>query len=305
MLFNQKGIELLMDKKGKILRCITKDATVIAIVMDSTAIVSEAERIHKTSAVVTAGLGRLLTAASMMGIMLKGKDDSLTLKVNGNGPTGTLMAVSDSSGNPRGYAVNPVVEIPLREDGKLDVGSAVGKNGLLYVMRDTGGSEPYIGCTPLVSGEIAEDITSYYATSEQTPTVCSLGVLINPDLTVKVAGGLLIQLLPFCPENVISRLEKNIADLPSMTSMLRNGMTLIEICSKALDGFGVEVMDEYQPEYRCGCSRDRVSRVFATLKPEELRQLPDESGVAEVTCQFCDRVYHFDRQDLEAIIQKM
>ena len=290
-----------MSKTDRVIRCITKDAAVMAIVMDSTAIAAEAERIHKTSAVVTAGLGRLLTAASMMGIMLKGRDDSLTIKLNGGGPAGTVMAVSDSGGNVRGYAVNPVVEIPLRPDGKLDVGGAVGRHGLLYVMRDTGGAEPYIGCTPIVSGEIAEDITNYYANSEQIPTVCALGVLVNPDLTVKAAGGILLQLLPFCPNGVIDRVEKNIAALESMTVMLEKGMTLLEICGRALDGFEVEVLDEYSPVYRCGCSRERVARAFATMKPEELMQLPDERGITEVTCHFCDTVYHFSRADLKAI----
>ena len=193
---------------SKAIRCLTSDATVMAMVLDSTDIVAKAEQIHKTSAVITAGLGRLLTAGSMMGIMLKGKDDALTLKINGGGPSGTVMAVSDSEGNVRGYAANPVVEIPLKPNGKLDVSGAVGTDGMLYVIKDTGGAEPYIGCTPIVSGEIAEDITSYYAVSEQVPTVCALGVLVNPDLTVRAAGGLLIQLLPFCPEEVIDRIEK-------------------------------------------------------------------------------------------------
>jgi molecular chaperone Hsp33 len=293
-----------MDSKGKILRCITKDASVLAVVMDSTAIVSEAERIHKTSAVVTAALGRLLTAASMMGIMLKGENDSLTLKVNGGGPVGTLMAVSDSGGNPRGYASNPIVEIPLREDGKLDVGTAVGKDGLICVMRDTGGHEPYIGCSPLVSGEITEDITKYYASSEQIPTVCSLGVLINPNLTVKAAGGLLIQLLPNCPDSVISRLEQNIQSLPPMTAMIGEGMSLVDIFRTALNGFEIEITGEYRPEYRCMCSREKVSRVFATMTPDQLRELPDEKGTAEVICQFCNKAYYFTSRDLEGIIRQ-
>ena len=292
-----------MDSKGKILRCITKDASVLAVVMDSTAIVSEAERIHKTSAVVTAALGRLLTAASMMGIMLKGENDSLTLKVNGGGPVGTLMAVSDSGGNPRGYASNPIVEIPLREDGKLDVGTAVGKDGLICVMRDTGGHEPYIGCSPLVSGEIAEDITKYYASSEQIPTVCSLGVLINPNLTVKAAGGLLIQLLPNCPDSVISRLEQNINPAAD-DGHDWEGMSLVDIFRTALNGFEIEITGEYRPEYRCMCSREKVSRVFATMTPDQLRELPDEKGTAEVICQFCNKAYYFTSQDLEGIIRQ-
>ncbi|MDD2418146.1 MAG: Hsp33 family molecular chaperone HslO [Oscillospiraceae bacterium] len=296
-----KNLNLNTNKTGRVIRCITKDASLMAMVMDSTAIVAEAERIHKTSAVITAGLGRLLTAASMMGIMLKGKQDSLTIKISGGGPAGTVMAVSDSEGNARGYAANPVVEIPLRPDGKLDVGGAVGKSGLLHVMRDTGGSQPYIGCTHLVSGEIAEDITNYYANSEQTPTVCALGVLVNPDLTVRVAGGILLQLLPFCPDDVIDRVEKNIASLDSMTSMLDGGLSLAEICERALTGFEFEVLDEYSPVYRCGCSRDRIARAFATMTTEELMQLPDEKGITEVTCHFCDAVYHFMREELLAL----
>ena len=220
---------------SKVIRCLTTDATVMAMAMDATDMVAEAERIHHPSAVVTAALGRLLTASSMMGILLKGRDDSVTLKLSGNGPAGTVMAVADSEGNARGYAANPVVEIPLKTNGKLDVSGAVGTQGMLYVMRDSGGAEPYVGCTPLVSGEIAEDITQYYAVSEQTPTVCALGVLVNPDLTVQAAGGLLIQLLPFCPEAVIDQVEKNVAALEPMTVMLSKGMTPADICAKALD----------------------------------------------------------------------
>ena len=166
---------------GKVLRCLTRDGAVMAMVMDSADIAAQAEKFHATSAVVTAALGRLLTAASMMGIMLKGKDDTVTLKINGGGPAGTLIAVSDSAGNVRGYAQNPVVEIPLKPNGKLDVSGALGKDGMLYVIRDSGSGEPYAGCVPLASGEIAEDVTAYYAISEQTPTVCALGVLVEPD----------------------------------------------------------------------------------------------------------------------------
>ena len=286
---------------NKAIRCLTRDATVMAMVIDSTDSVARAEQIHETSAVVTAALGRLLTAASMMGIMLKGEEDTLTLKLSGGGPAGTVMAVSDSKGNVRGYAANPVVEIPLKPNGKLDVSGAVGAEGMLYVMRDTGATEPYIGCTPLVSGEIAEDITNYYATSEQVPTVCALGVLVNPDLTVRAAGGLLLQLLPFCPDEVIDRVEKNVASLDPMTVMLDGGLTPEEICAKALAGFEFDILDEYKPEYRCNCSKERIARAFAAMKPEELRGLPDETGRVEVTCQFCDKKYHFTREDLEII----
>lgn len=287
---------------GNAIRCLTTDATVMAIAMDATDIVARAEDIHKTSAVVTAALGRLLTAASLMGIMLKNTEDSVTLKVNGGGPAGQLLAVADGRGNVRGYAENPVVEIPLKANGKLDVSGAVGTDGLLYVMRDTGAPEPYIGCTPLVSGELAEDITSYFAGSEQIPTVCALGVLVNPDLTVKAAGGLIIQLLPFCPDETIDRLEAAIAALPPMTTMLSNGMNPQQILEKALNGFTFDIVDEYEPAYRCTCSREKVKGALATMGDDDLRSLPDENGRVETTCSFCDNVYTFTAEEIERLI---
>lgn len=287
---------------GKVIRCLTKDATVMAIAMDATDIVARAEQIHKTSAVVTAALGRLLTAGSLMGVMLKNTDDSVTLKVNGGGPAGQLLVAADGRGNVRGYAEHPVVEIPLKPNGKLDVSGAVGTNGLLYVLRDTGAPEPYVGCTPLVSGELAEDITAYYAESEQIPTVCALGVLVNPDLTVQAAGGMILQLLPFCPDAVIDRLEAAIAKLPPMTVMLAEGKTPLEIIEKALDGFEFDVIDTYEPEYRCTCSREKVTGALLTMSDEDLRSLPDDSGNVETTCSFCDNVYTFTRGEIEQLI---
>lgn len=287
---------------AKVLRCLTQDATVMAMVIDASDIVAKAEQLHASSAVTTAALGRLLTAASMMGIMLKGKDDTVTLKVRAEGPAGMLMAVSDSGGNVRGYVENPIVEIPLKPNGKLDVSGAVGTDGMLYVIRDMGTGEPYVGCVPLTTGEIAEDITTYYATSEQTPTVCALGVLVEPDLTVKVAGGLLLQLLPFCPDEVIDKVEKNISALGSMTEMLAAGMTPMQICEKALDGMPFDVLDTYEPQYRCNCSRERVEKAFLSMDPEELRSLPDENGEVTADCSFCDKVYRFTREDIERLI---
>ena len=285
---------------SKAIRCLTTDAAVVAI--DATEIVARAEQIHHTSAVVTAALGRLLTASSLMGIMLKNTEDSVTLKVNGGGPIGQLITVADGRGNARGYAQNPVVEIPLKPNGKLDVSGAVGTDGLLYVLRDTGASEPYVGCTPLVSGELAEDITSYYAASEQIPTVCALGVLVNPDLTVRAAGGLLIQLLPFCPDEIIDRLEKNIGALRPMTEMLGAGMSIEDILKLALDGLPFDVVDSFEPEYRCACSPEKVTGAFCAMSDEDLRSLPDENDRIEVTCSFCDRVYTFTGADVERIM---
>ena len=205
---------------GELLRCITTEGLVAATALDATDIAAVFEQIHKTSAVVTAAQGRLLTAASLMGCQLKESGNSITLRINGDGPIGSLVAVSDWQGNVRGYCANPIVELPLNAKGKLDVGTAVGR-GTLFVTKDLGLKEPYNGAVALVSGEIAEDITAYYAESEQIPTVCALGVLVNPDLTVRCAGGLLIQLLPAAGEDTISAVEDSIKDLPPITAISR------------------------------------------------------------------------------------
>lgn len=288
---------------GKLIRCITSDGSIVALGLDSTDIVAVAEKYHVTSAVATAALGRLMSAASMMGVMLKGEKDTITLRIGGGGPLGAAIAVGQSNGDVKGYVLNPVVELPLNIHGKLDVGGAVGTDGRLTVMRDYGFGEPYIGQVPIVSGEIAEDITSYYAASEQIPTVCALGVLVNPDLTVKAAGGLLIQLLPFADDRSIDRLEKNIQNLDSITNMINSGMTPEQICRKALDGFEVEILDTYEPQYRCDCSRERVEKALLTLSEDEMRSLPDEKGRVEVKCHFCNKVYRFNRDELETLIE--
>ena len=287
---------------GKLIRCITSCGEVMATAVDTTDIVNRAEQIHKTSAVVTAALGRLLTAGSMMGNMLKGKDDSITLRVNGDGPTGSLIVVSDFNGDVRGYVQNPVVELPLNEKGKLDVGGAVGKNGLLYVLKDLGLKEPFSGSVPLVSGEIAEDITSYYALSEQIPTVCALGVLVNPDLSVKAAGGYIIQLLPAASDKTIDKLEKSIMEMASVTSMLSDGMTPEEIVRTALKEFEVEVLYTQDVEYKCNCSKERVSQALISLGKEELTEMAQEKGETEISCHFCDKVYKFSSNELKKLI---
>ncbi len=287
---------------GKLIRCITSDGEVMATAVDTTDIVNRAEQIHKTSAVVTAALGRLLTAGSMMGNMLKGKDDSITLRINGDGPAGSLIVVSDFNGDVRGYVQNPVVEIPLNAKGKLDVGGAVGQNGLLYVLKDLGLKEPFSGSVPLVSGEIAEDITSYYALSEQIPTVCALGVLVNPDLTVKAAGGYIIQLLPAASEATIDKLEKSITELKSVTAMLDSGMTPEDIVRAALKDFDVEVLYSQDIEYKCNCSKDRVSKALISLGKEELTQMAEELPEVSVNCHFCDKVYKFTPKEIKNLI---
>ena len=277
---------------ANMIRGISDNGGVVFYGVDSTNIVAEAERIHKTSAVTSAALGRLLTAASMMGITLKSEQDSLTLRLNGGGPAGTVLAVADGAGCVKGYVQNPVVELPLRADGKLDVGRAVGKEGTLSVVRDLGLKEPYVGQIPLVSGEVAEDITAYYATSEQTPTVCALGVLVNPDLSIRCAGGYMIQLLPGATEQEITMLEQNVAKAPSVTKLLQQGMGPKEIMD--LQGFDPQVMDEYDVAYKCDCSRQRVERALLSMGRQELESLAQEEKSVEVNCQFCDKTYNVD-----------
>ncbi len=288
---------------GKTVRVITCDGSVLGIGLDSTDIVARAEKYHKTSAVITAALGRTLTAASMMGVMLKGADDTVTVRINGDGPVGAIIAVSDFSGNVRGYAVNPRVEIPLKENGKLDVSGAVGTGGFLYVIKDIGLKEPYSGAVPLVSGEIAEDITAYYATSEQTPTVCALGVLVNPDLSVKKAGGFMLQLLPGADNAVIDKLEENIKKLRPVTTMLESGMSITDILFKALEGIEAEVLDETESTYKCNCSKARTKKVLSTISKEELSSMANEMETIDVSCHFCNKTYNFTSDDIRKLIK--
>lgn len=277
-----------------LLRGISENGGVVFYGVDSTEIVREMERVHKTSAVTTAALGRLLTAASMMGMMLKSRSDSITLQIKGGGPAGRLLAVSDGSGNVKGYVQNPVVEIPPRQDGHLDVGTAVGRDGTLDVIRDLGMREPYVGQVPLVSGEIAEDITSYFAISEQVPTVCALGVLVNEDLSVRCAGGFIVQLLPGATEEEITALENNIKAMPPVTTMLSEGKSIQDMLDMALQGFAPEILDREHVAYICDCSEDRVKRMLYSLGQAEVEKLRDEDPTAEVHCQFCDKCYHID-----------
>ena len=287
---------------GKIVRYITEDGSAFVIAADTTDVVARAEQIHKTSAVNTAALGRLMTAASMMGDMLKGKDDSITLRLNGGGPAGSVIAVSDSDGNVRGYVQNPVVEIPLNKAGKLDVKGTVGTNGYLFVMKDIGLNEPYVGQTQIVSGEIAEDITNYYATSEQTPTVCALGVLVNPDLTVAAAGGFMIQLLPGCPDEMIDKIELSMQDIEPVTTMLKNGMNADDIAKRAMQNIVIDKLDESSIEYRCNCSKERVEAALISTGRESLEEMASSDKNTDVECHFCDKVYSFSPDEIKKLL---
>ena len=290
----------------KIIRCITSDGAVVISAALTTDIVYTAQRLHRTSPVATAALGRLLTGCSIMGAQLKQKDASITLRVNGdNSELGAVIAVSDSSGNVRGYVMNPGCHTEYYPNGKLNVGKAVGNTGVLNVMRDYGTGEPYIGMVPLVSGEIAEDITSYFASSEQIPTVCALGVLLDKQShNVLVSGGFLLQLLPGADNSTIDKIEKNLEKLEPVTTMLAKGMSLKEICDLMLEGFEVEVLDEMPIAYVCNCSREKVERAFMLLSDDDIRASAEEKGHAEASCHFCNKIYRFNKQELEDIIEE-
>ena len=288
---------------GRIVRTISKDASVVCSAIEGKDIVAELERIHQTSAVCTAALGRLALGTSLLGFGLKGKDDSITLRINGGGPAGSLIAVSDSFGNVKAYIQNPVVEIPLNNVGKLDVKGAVGTDGLLSVIKDLGLKEPYSGQVPIVSGEIAEDITNYLATSEQTPSVCALGVLVNPDLTCAEAGGFMIEVLPFAPDEAIDVIENNIRAMHSVTQMISSGMSAEDIAMKALEGLEPNVLDDFDVRYHCDCSRERVERALISLGEEQLRDLAQEENT-EVKCHFCDKAYNFSSDEIEKLLKR-
>lgn len=290
---------------GKIVRYITKDGSAYIIAADSTDAVYKMERIHKPSAAVTAGMGRIMTAASIMGVMLKEKDDSVTIRFNGNGPAGNVVAVSDYKGNCRVSVENPIVELPLNSKGKLDVSGALGNSGYLYVVKDIGLKEPFIGTTQIVSGEVAEDITNYFAVSEQTPTVCSLGVLINPNLTVNCAGGFMIQLLPGCPDSVIDEIEKNISDVPPVTQMLSDKMTVDDMAKRAMGSLEIEKLDESEFTYKCNCSRQKAEAAMLAAGKNELEDMLKEGKPAVVECHFCDKRYEFNTDEIKNLIKKL
>lgn len=288
---------------GNLYRAISADGSAFAAVLDGKDIVSEIERIHKTSAVVTAGLGRLTLGASLMGYMLKGKSDTITLRIDADGSTGQLTAVADSYGNVKSCVTNPVVELPLNSKGKLDVSGAVGKNGTLSVVKDLGLREPYVGVVPLVSGEIAEDIASYYASSEQIPTVCALGVLVNPDLTVRSAGGFLVQLLPFADESCIDRIEQNVAAMRPISALLADGKTPEDIANMLLEGLEPNELDSAEPVYGCDCSRSRTERVLISIGRSELLSIAAEGKDTEVCCHFCGKKYVFTPKEVSELAE--
>lgn len=282
----------------KIIRCITSDGAVMVSAIDSTDIVYKASIIHKTSPVASAALGRLLSAASIMGAMLKQDTATMNLRINGDGELGALVAVSDSFGNVKGYVENPNCVTTRYENGKLNVAKAIG-NGILSVQRNYLGAEPYNGQVKLISGEIAEDITNYFAVSEQIPTVCALGVLIDKESAqVLLSGGLLIQLLPGADGSTIDKIEKNISKLDSVTTMLAKGMTVLDMCKLALDGFELEVLDEFEVKYTCGCCREKIASIIQSMPKKEILDMANTDHKAQAHCRFCNKEYVFSEEDL-------
>jgi len=289
----------------KILRANSFDGSIRIFVADTTDLVQKAHEIHDTYPVVTAALGRSLTAAAMMGCMQKGQEDMISLQFKGDGPMGSLCAVSDSSSHVKGYITNPHVNLAPNNKNKLDVKRAVGE-GTFFVVRDLGLKEPYVGQVPIISGEIAEDLTYYYATSEQTPTSVGLGVLVDTDGHVICSGGFILQLMPEATEETGSLLEKNIAALPSITQMMSDGLSTEDILLKITDGFSMLIQNEPTiPLYACNCSRERVEAALISIGKKELKSLLDEDGRAELTCPYCDQKYMFEKEDLEALIASL
>ncbi|MCD7838283.1 MAG: Hsp33 family molecular chaperone HslO [Clostridiales bacterium] len=290
----------------ELVRVITTDGAVMAAAVSGREIVAEAQRIHGTSSVATAALGRTLLAASMMGNQMKGADNSVTIQIRGGGPIGQITCVAGADGYVRGCVSDPRVYLPPRENGKLDVGGAVGTDGSLTVIKDLGMKEPYVGSVPLVSGEIAEDITAYYAASEQTPTACALGVLVDSrDQHVYAAGGFLVQLLPGADDAAVDKVERGIEKLGYVTRHFEEGETPLELVMEALSEFDVEVLETVPVGYRCTCSRERFGRALLTLGKEELTSMAVEQGGAEIKCRFCNQVYRFSKEELEEMIASL
>lgn len=283
----------------------SKDGMVKAAAVCTRGIVERARNIHHLTPVATAALGRALSGVSMIGNALKGQGESVTLQIKGGGPLGTVLAISDAEGNVRGYVGDGSVELPLRPDGKLDVGGAVGHEGTLTVIKDLGLKEPYVGTIDLLGGEIAEDIAAYFVESEQIPSACGLGVLVDRDHSVLAAGGYLIQLLPGAGEDVITKVEGGIYAAPSVTNILRDDPDPAHLLETVLSDFELEILETAPIEYRCYCSRERTERALLSLGSDELEDMLREQGGAELTCQFCDKIHVFSGEELHKMIAEL
>ena len=285
-----------------ITRAMTKCGNARVIIINSKEMVNDAIKYHKLSPTAAAALGRTLSATSMMGVMLKNKTDSITVTFNGDGVCGKVLAVSDYYGNTKGYVQNPQADLPPNSKGKLDVAGAIGA-GTLYIVRDEGTGEPYVGTTPIVSGEVAEDITEYFARSEQIPTVCALGVLIGKDYSCLSAGGYMIQLLPGAEDSFIDKIEQRITEIPPVSTLFSTGKTNAEYLKDILGDIEFDIFDEADVSYHCDCSRKRVEKALVSLGEKELSEMVNDGKSIDVSCQFCDKVYTFTPEDLKNLLK--
>ena len=286
-----------------IIRATAAGGQIRAFASTTRELAEEARRAHNTSPVATAALGRLLTAAGMMGITMKGEDDLLTIKIQGDGPIGGLTVTADSAGNVKGYVFNPDVMLPPNEKGKLDVGGALGV-GVLSVIKDIGLKEPYVGQTILVTGEIAEDLTYYYATSEQTPSSIALGVLMNKNNTVRQAGGFMIQMMPGASDEIIDRLEARLKEITSITALLDEGNTPEMVLYHILGDMDLEINEKISTRFYCNCSKERVEKALISTGKKELQEMIDDGKTIEVNCHFCNRSYSFSVEELEELLAR-
>lgn len=289
----------------RIIRAITSDGLVQAAAICRRDLTERARQIHKTLPVATAALGRALSGASLMGNALKGRGASLTLQIKGGGPLGTVLAVSDPEGNVRGYVTNPQVDLPLRADGKLDVGRAVGSEGTITVIKDLHMKEPYVGTVDLLGGEIAEDIAGYFVESEQIPTACALGVLVDRDQSVKSAGGYLIQLMPGATDDMIDKIEAGIQKAGAVSKLLDEGMDGKGLLETVLSEFELEILEQTPVAYRCYCSRERVTRTLISLGEKELQDIVDEGETIHIDCQFCDHIYDYTPEQVAELLDEL
>lgn len=293
----------MKDMSDILTKAITRDGFFKIAAADTTQIVNQAHQYHKTMPLASAALGRLLTAGLLMGDNLKEAEATLTLQLRGDGPLGTLVTVADAAGHIKGYVANPAADLPLKENGKLDVGQGIGK-GTLSVIRDLKMKEPYIGQVPIQTGEIGDDLAYYFMQSEQIPSVVSLGVLVDRDYTIRHAGGLLIQVMPGCDDKSLTRLENSLNGLMSATEMLSQGMSPADMIRYAMLGFDVEILEALPISYHCDCCRQRMERAILSLGKKEIQDLLADQGEAEIVCHFCNQAYSFDRQDLETMLEK-
>ncbi len=290
--------------KSKILRGTALDGQIRVFIANTTSLVEKAKDTHQTSPVATAALGRVLTATSILGVMLKGEQHKITTRIDGQGLIGTIIATSDSSGNVKGYVTNPQVMVESSTPGKLNVGGAVGKDGEITIIKDLGLKNPYIGNYPLVSGEIGEDLASYFMYSEQQPSAVGLGVIIDKDYTIKSAGGFILQILPNTDENVAFILEERVKEAGSISKLIENSRDEKEIMTQLLEGLNPKVLEEYEVDYHCDCNRDRFEKAMISLGQKEILSLIQEDHGAELQCHFCNKKYQFSEEDLRSLVKE-